>query len=195
MLSAQSTDARVNVVTPALFAAYPDAHALAAAAVQDVEAHVKTCGLYRTKAKNLVAMSKILVERFAGRVPRTMDELIALPGVGRKTANVVLSVAFDVPAIAVDTHVLRVANRLRLARAKTARETEAQLSKVIPRRLWSSAHHWLIHHGRRICTARRPQCTICVLMDLCPSAQHFLRLYARQNEKSQAVRQPALRST
>ena len=163
------------MVTPALFAAYPDVESMSRAKVRDVERFVKTCGLFATKSRNIVGSSKAIVERFGGRVPQTMDELLELPGVGRKTANVVLSVAFEQDAIAVDTHVFRVANRLGLVRAKTPHEVERQLMKVVPREQWSDAHHWLIHHGRRICHARNPECARCPLVDLCPSAKRFLR--------------------
>jgi len=174
ILSAQCTDARVNMVTPGLFRAYPNVRAMARATPKAVERHIKSCGLYLTKAKNIVAASKMIVDEHGGAVPHTMDELTALPGVGRKTANVVLSVAFDQDAIAVDTHVFRVANRLGLVRAKTPDDVERQLMKVVPRERWSQAHHWLIHHGREICHARKPECRRCPLVDLCPSAKRFL---------------------
>ena len=175
MLSAQCTDARVNMVTPDLFRKYPDAAALASLQPDELEPLIMTCGLYKSKAKNIVAASRILVASHGGRVPQTMEELIELPGVGRKTANVVLSVAFDTAAIAVDTHVFRVANRLGLTKAKNPVQTEQQLMKVIPEAEWSDAHHWLIHHGREICHARRPECAGCPLRELCPSAKKFLK--------------------
>lgn len=174
MLSAQCTDVRVNMVTPALFTAFPTAQAFAAVQPHDLVPYIQSCGLYRTKAKNIVAASRLIVER-GGRVPETMDELLKLPGVGRKTANVVLSVAFAQSAIAVDTHVFRVVNRLGLVRAKTPAATEAALMKVVPKTDWSNAHHWLIHHGRQICHARNPECARCVVVDLCPSAKRFLK--------------------
>ena len=180
ILSAQCTDARVNMVTPALFKAYPDVESMARATPKRIEPFIKSCGLYATKAKNIVAASKVIAAEHDGRVPRTMDELLALPGVGRKTANVVLSVAFDQDAIAVDTHVFRVANRLGLVRAKTPDEVERQLMKVVPRARWSQAHHWLIHHGRQICHARNPECPRCPLVDLCPSAKRFLAAMRRR---------------
>jgi endonuclease-3 len=180
ILSAQCTDARVNMVTPDLFRAFPTVRSMSRAAARQVEPFVKSCGLFATKAKNIVAASKMIVDRFDGDVPKTMDELLALPGVGRKTANVILSVAFDQDAIAVDTHVFRVANRLGLVRAKTPRAVELQLQKVVPRAQWSDAHHWLIHHGRRICHARKPECERCPLVDLCPSAKKFLRPTSRR---------------
>ena len=175
ILSAQCTDARVNMVTPALFKKFPTVQAMACASPSDVVPLIKSCGLFATKAKNIVAASRQIVERHGGNVPGTIEELIALPGVGRKTANVVLAVAFDQAAIAVDTHVFRVANRLGLVRARTPRETETQLMRVVPRGQWSAAHHWLIHHGREICHARKPECPRCPLVDLCPSAKKFLK--------------------
>lgn len=181
MLSAQTTDARVNRITPALFADFPTAQAFAAASPERLSPYIASCGLYVTKSKNIVAAARIIVERYGGQVPRTLEELTALPGVGRKTANVLLSVAFGVDAIAVDTHVFRVANRLGLARAKTPQEAERQLMRTIPQKWWSSAHHWLIHHGRAVCVARNPRCACCVVDDLCPSAKRFLRLYARRS--------------
>ncbi len=180
MLSAQSTDARVNRITPELFGAYPTPQALGAASPERVEQYIRTCGLFRTKAKNIVAAARALVENHGAKVPPTLDELTALPGVGRKTANVVLAVAFGADAIAVDTHVFRVANRLGLVRSKTPADTERRLMKVVPKASWSRAHHWLIHHGRAVCLARSPRCAACFLADLCPSAKHFLTLYARR---------------
>lgn len=174
ILSAQCTDARVNLVTPALFARYPDAAALAKAKQRDVERIIKSCGFFRTKARNVIASARLLVERHNGRVPKTMGELLELPGVGRKTANVILAVAFGEAAIAVDTHVFRVANRLRLARATTAAKMELALMRVVPQALWSQVHHWLIYHGRQVCHARKPSCPKCVLLDVCPSAKRFL---------------------
>jgi endonuclease III len=174
ILSAQCTDARVNMVTPTLFEAYPTVRDMARATPRDVEPYIKTCGLFATKAKNIVASSRLIVDVHRGEVPRTMEALTALPGVGRKTANVVLSVAFDEAAIAVDTHVFRVSNRLGLVRAKTPAQAEEQLMRVVPKADWSRAHHWLIHHGRQVCHARNPACATCPVMDLCPSAKRFL---------------------
>jgi len=176
ILSAQCTDVRVNLVTPALFGAYPTIERMAAATPARIEPYIRTCGLYKAKAKNIVQACRLILERHGGRVPTSMADLLALPGVGRKTANVVLSVAFAQDAIAVDTHVFRVANRLGLVRAKTPRDAERQLMKVVPRRDWSAAHHWLIHHGRQICHARKPECVVCPVVDLCPSAKRFLAL-------------------
>lgn len=170
ILSAQCTDVKVNLVTPALFAAYPNAAALAAATPEEVEPFIKTCGLYHNKAKNLVLTGKALVDRFGGEVPADHDALESLPGVGRKTANVVMSCAFGEDAIAVDTHVFRVTNRLGLADASDVLQTEKQLMQNIPKDQWSRAHHWLIFHGRRVCHARKPECEACTLRELCDYA-------------------------
>ncbi|HQA48097.1 MAG TPA: endonuclease III [Bacillota bacterium] len=167
MLSAQTTDKQVNKVTPGLFERFPDAKALAEADISEIESLIKTCGFYKSKARNIKEACRIIVEEYGGRVPQTMEELTDLPGVGRKTANVVLSNAFGVDAIAVDTHVFRVANRLGLAQSGDVRGTEEQLMENIPREKWSRAHHWLIHHGRRICKARRPKCEECPLAEVC----------------------------
>jgi len=166
MLSAQCTDKQVNKVTPAVFARYPDAAAMAAAPVEDLFPMVKSCG-FKSKASNIIAACKILVEKHGGEVPGTMEELTALPGVGRKTANVVMANAFKVPAIAVDTHVFRVSNRLGLVEADDVLNTEKQLMRVIPKADWCDAHHWLIFHGRRVCKAQRPLCDECTLCDMC----------------------------
>ncbi len=168
MLSAQTTDKQVNAVTEALFEKAPDAAAMLRLSQSEIEGYIKSCGFYHTKAQNLLAACRILVERYGGDVPQTMEELTTLPGVGRKTANVVLSNAFGVPGIAVDTHVFRVSNRLGLAAAKDVLDTEMQLMKNIPKEKWSDAHHWLIWHGRKVCTARKPACGACFLYDICP---------------------------
>ena len=170
ILSAQCTDVKVNMVTPALFAAYPDAQALSQAEPEQVEPYIRTCGLYHNKAKNLVAMARTLVSEHGGEVPADHDALEALPGVGRKTANVVMSCAFGADAIAVDTHVFRVSNRLGLADAGDVLKTEQQLMQSIPRDQWSRAHHWLIFHGRRVCAARKPACETCTLSAWCEYA-------------------------
>lgn len=167
ILSAQCTDKQVNKVTPAVFAKYPDATAMAGAAVEDLYPMVKSCG-FRSKAGNIIAACKIIRDEHGGEVPHTREELTALPGVGRKTANVVLSNAFGIPAFAVDTHVFRVSNRLELCRADTVEETERQMTKLIPEEKWGMAHHWLIWHGRRVCRAQHPLCSECGLRDLCP---------------------------
>ena len=170
ILSAQCTDVKVNKVTPELFARYPDAASLAAASPDDVETIIRTCGLFHAKSRNLVAMAAILTEKYGGEVPDTREALEALPGVGRKTANVVLSCAFGQDAIAVDTHVFRVSNRLGLADAPDVLKTEEQLMANIPKNQWSRAHHWLIFHGRQVCHARNPACADCPLQKLCEYA-------------------------
>jgi endonuclease-3 len=172
ILSAQCTDARVNLVTPALFARYPDADALARARQADVEEIIRSTGFFRNKAKNLIAMAHALVERHGGRVPRTMDELRVLPGVGRKTANVVLGNAFGInEGVTVDTHVARLSGLLRLTRHDDPVRIEQDLMPLFPQDEWALLSHLLIFHGRRVCIARRPQCGVCVLADLCPSAR------------------------
>jgi endonuclease-3 len=171
MLSAQTTDKRVNMVTPVLFARYPSPEALAAATPEEVLPIIGSVNFAPTKAQNLVATARLLVERHGGQVPGTMEELVALPGVGRKTANVVLSIAFEVPAIAVDTHVFRVAHRLGLSEGSTPEAVEADLMDRIPREDWATAHHWLILHGRYTCVARKPKCGICPLRPECPAFQ------------------------
>ncbi len=167
ILSAQCTDERVNQITETLFPAFPTAHHLAAASFEEVAAHIRSAGLWRNKAQNLIKTAQILVEQHGGQVPNTREELEALPGVGRKTANVVLANAFGIPAIAVDTHVFRVANRLGLSSAATPQETERQLMEAIPKEKWIDAHHWLIRHGRALCKARSPLCDQCPLQEHC----------------------------
>ena len=166
-LSAQTTDKSVNAVTPALFEKYPDAEAFASADVEEVEAILKRVGMYKTKTKNLLAMCRKLIEEYDGKVPDTYDELVKLPGVGRKTANVVLSVGFGEQRIAVDTHVFRVANRIGLVNEKDVLRTELALMEIVPERRWSKTHHSLIFHGRNCCDARKPKCEICCISDLC----------------------------
>jgi len=161
VLSAQATDASVNRVTPALFREAPTPTAMAALGVEGVAKHIRTIGLWQGKAKNVVELSRQLAERFGGEVPREREALEALPGVGRKTANVVLNVAFAEPTMAVDTHVFRVANRTGLAPGRTPREVEDALVKRIPHEMLRDAHHWLILHGRYICKARKPECWHC----------------------------------
>ena len=168
MLSAQTTDRQVNVVTETLFQEYPDAESILALGLEGLEERIKSCGFYHTKAAHMLETCRILIDQYDGEVPRTLEELSSLPGVGRKTANVVLSNAFGIPAIAVDTHVFRVSNRLGLAHAKDVLETEKQLMEAIPKDKWSAAHHWLIWHGRRLCDARKPKCPECFLNDICP---------------------------
>jgi endonuclease-3 len=168
ILSAQCTDVRVNLITPRLFEQYPDAYAMAQASVQSIEGLIRDCGLYHTKARNIHASAQMLVDRWAGEVPQDRNLLLSLPGVGRKTANVVVSNAFGQDAIAVDTHVFRVAHRLGWSDAKDADGTERQLMQIVPKNRWSRAHHWLILHGRRVCTARNPHCQTCILNRDCP---------------------------
>lgn len=170
ILAAQCTDKRVNLVTPALFAKYPDAAALSHGTLPEVEALIKTCGLYQSKAKNLLACAKRLVDEYGGQVPNTMEDLVTLAGVGRKTASVVLAFAFGIPAMPVDTHVGRVANRLGLANSPNPVKIEQQLCALIPREQWGDAHHWMIWHGREVCHAQNPACGECPVADLCPSA-------------------------
>lgn len=172
MLSAQSTDKQVNKVTAVLFKTFPSAESIAALEPEALEPYIHSCGTFRNKAKNIVMTCRLLMEKYGGDVPETMDELTALPGVGRKTANVVLANAFGVPAIAVDTHVFRVSNRLGLADAKDVLKTELQLQKAIPSELWRDAHHQLIFHGRRVCKAQRPLCKTCTLRALCRHPQN-----------------------
>jgi endonuclease-3 len=168
ILSAQCTDKRVNMVTPGLFAAYPTPEAMAEAAAEDVHAHIRSVSFANQKARALVATARMLVDEHGGEVPRSHDALTRLKGVGRKTANVVMAVAFDEPAIAVDTHVFRVANRIGLVKdAPTPRAVEDGLARVIPRDEWGEAHHLLILHGRYTCTARTPKCDVCPLTDRC----------------------------
>ena len=168
VLSAQCTDERVNIVTGNLFPQYDTPAKLVSLGLAGLENKIKTCGLYHSKAKNLLAACMILCDEYHGEVPETFDELVKLPGVGRKTANVLVSVLFDTPAIAVDTHVFRVANRTQLGVGKTPVDVEHKLQRAIPKEWWSRAHHWLIWHGRRICKARKPLCDECFLDDLCP---------------------------
>ena len=169
ILSAQCTDVRVNITTERLFAKAPCPQDIVDMGLPALEQEIKDCGLFRNKAKNIMATCEILVREFDSKVPEDFDTLLKLPGVGRKTANVVTSIAFGRPAIAVDTHVFRVANRLKLAVGETPLEVEEGLMKAIPKELWSQAHHWLIWHGRRVCKARRPLCGECPLGEVCPS--------------------------
>jgi endonuclease-3 len=173
ILSAQCTDVRVNIITARLFPEYSTPEKILELGQDGLEAKIRDCGLFRAKAKNILAACQILCERYHSQVPAQYDELITLPGVGRKTANVLVSCLFGTPAIAVDTHVFRVANRLRLATGKTPLEVEKGLMKSIPREDWSHAHHWLIWHGRQICRARQPRCGECPLADLCPANEQF----------------------
>ena len=174
-LSEQTTDASVNKITPKLFSTYENPGQLAAADIKDVEGLIKTLGLYKNKAKSLVGIGNMLTESYEGEVPRDFSELQKLPGVGRKTANVVMSVGFGEPHIAVDTHVFRVSNRIGLVDEDDVLKTEKALMEVIPKNRWSHMHHVLIFHGRRCCTARNPKCDECCISDVCR--------YNRENQK------------
>mgnify|MGYP001317655688 FL=1 len=167
ILSAQCTDVRVNKITDKLFKRYNTPQDFANMDRKYLEQQIYSCGFYRNKSKNIIETSRILLEEYEGEVPSSIDELQKLPGVGRKTANVVASNAFGIAAIAVDTHVFRVSNRLGLVDGKDVLDTEKQLMDVIPKCKWSRAHHWLIQHGRRICTARNPKCSECFLAPYC----------------------------
>ena len=184
MLSAQCTDKQVNKTTAVLFPLYNTPEAFASLSEEELAPYIRSCGFYQTKGKNIIAASKIIVEQYGGEVPRERDELTKLPGVGRKTANVVVSNAFGVPAIAVDTHVVRVANRIGLADAKDVLNTEKQLMQNIPEEDWSAAHHWIIFHGRRVCSARSPKCGICTIRPYCLEYINN----QKKTEKNDAVR-------
>ncbi|MCH3958473.1 MAG: endonuclease III [Selenomonas sp.] len=171
ILSAQCTDKRVNVTTARLFQRAATPEAILEMGLSALEDEIRDCGLFRNKAKNILATCQLLCERYGGEVPDDFEALQTLPGVGRKTANVVESVGFHHPAIAVDTHVFRVSNRLKLAVGSTPLEVEQGLRKTIPREQWSDAHHWLIWHGRQLCKARKPLCSQCPLAPVCPSAE------------------------
>jgi endonuclease-3 len=174
ILAAQSTDKRVNIVTGELFQAHPDAYSFLSLSLPELEEKIKTVGLYKSKAKNILATCRILVDNYQGKVPESREALMELPGVGRKTANVVLSIATTFQAIAVDTHVFRVSNRIGLAQAKNVRQTEEHLMQNIPQKDWSDAHHWLIWHGRKICRARNPLCGQCFLTAWCEYYQSLI---------------------
>ncbi|HMC47753.1 MAG TPA: endonuclease III [Caballeronia sp.] len=198
ILSAQCTDARVNLTTPHLFANYPDPAALARAEQEDVERIVKSCGFFRMKAKNIISAARALVDEHAGQVPRERAQLEALPGVGRKTANVVMSVAFEQAAFAVDTHVFRVSHRLGLTLGKTPRDVEDDVTRLVPPEQWRHAHHWLILHGRAICKAPTPLCGMCPVT-MCPSRAIVARAFSakaaagprRPSAPGAATRRPA----
>ena len=168
MLSAQTNDNQVNKITRELFVDYGTPQQMATLSVAELEQKIQTCGLYKNKAKNIAATTRILLDEYGGEVPQTREELVRLPGVGRKTANVVLSVGFDLPALAVDTHIFRVAHRLGFSEGKTPDAVEADLCTLIPEEDWAKAHHWFIWHGRRVCDARRPKCDECPVGEWCP---------------------------
>lgn len=169
ILSAQSTDVQVNRVTAELFKKYKNPEDMAAISLSELEHLIKGVGLYKSKAKNIKAMAEILINQHNGQVPAEFDQLMQLPGVGRKTANVILAVGFNQPGLGVDTHVHRVANRLGLVDTKNAHKTEKELKELIPQELWSQSHHLFIWHGRRVCKARNPMCEQCVVKELCMS--------------------------
>jgi endonuclease-3 len=176
ILSAQCTDKRINMITPALFQRFPSPQSLARADVKEVFEYIRSVSYPNNKANHLVGMARMLVEEFGGKFPDAHEDLVKLPGVGRKTANVITSVIFDQAAIAVDTHVFRVSARIGLTiNAKSPLQTEQQLNKYIPQKFWSVAHHWLILHGRYICTARNPKCRECPLLSFCKTGPKFLR--------------------
>jgi endonuclease-3 len=167
ILSAQATDKSVNIATRVLYKAANTPQAILALGVDGLSRYIKTIGLFNTKAKNIIATCKLLIDNHDGQVPENREALEALPGVGRKTANVILNTAFGHPTIAVDTHIFRVANRLKLAPGKNVREVEDKLVKVVPKEFAHDAHHWLILHGRYVCKARKPDCEHCIVVDLC----------------------------
>lgn len=168
IMSAQCTDERVNKITARIFPKYNTPEKMGALSQEQLEEEIRDCGLFRSKAKNLLATCKMLTEEYNSVIPDTVKELMKLPGVGKKTANVVASIVYKVPAIAVDTHVFRVSHRLGLAKGDDPLAVEKELQKAIPKNKWSDAHHWLIWHGRKICKARKPLCSECVLVELCP---------------------------
>ncbi|HHY13219.1 MAG TPA: endonuclease III [Thermoanaerobacterales bacterium] len=167
ILSAQSTDKQVNKITSKLFKKFNTPEDFARLEPVELENEIRSCGLYRNKSRNIIKTSKIIQEKYEGNVPDNFDDLISLPGVGRKTANVVLSNAFNIPAFAVDTHVFRVSNRVGLVNGKNTLDTEKQLMEIIPKELWISTHHQLIYHGRQVCKSRNPECNLCRLNHLC----------------------------
>jgi endonuclease III len=196
ILSAQCTDERVNKVTPALFQRFPDAVTMKAAEVLELEELIRTTGFYHNKTKSLLGASRRIAEVYHGKVPSTMEDLLTLPGVARKTANVVLGTGYGIAeGVVVDTHVHRLAKRLGLTRGGTPVQVEQDLIKVVPRSEWILFAHLLIHHGRRICVARKPRCGICPVQDLCPSAPYFLsgKLPPWERVKS-AKKKPAKRT-
>lgn len=167
ILSAQCTDVRVNMVTEKLFKEYNTPLKMVELTEVELQEKIKTCGFYRNKAKNILETSRKLLFEFNSEVPSNMDDLTKLPGVGRKTANVVMSNAYNIPAIAVDTHVFRVSKRIGLAKGDTPLKVEEELMEVVPKKMWSKAHHFIIWHGRKICKARKPECNICPISNFC----------------------------
>lgn len=171
VLSAQCTDERVNKVTAVLFEKYSTPQAMLTLSQKELEKYIFSCGFYRMKAEHILSATRDIIEKFGGEVPNTIEDLMSLAGVGKKTANVVYSVAFGGAAIAVDTHVFRVSNRLGLAKGKTPEEVEKGLNKAVPKSDWSKAHHWIIYHGRQVCHSQRPDCENCTLRPLCDFAK------------------------
>jgi endonuclease-3 len=171
VLSAQATDTGVNKATKDLFKIADTPEKMLKLGIDGLKEHIKTIGLYNSKAKNVMELSRLLIEKFGGEIPKTREDLTTLPGVGRKTANVVLNIAFGEPTIAVDTHVFRVSNRTGIADGKTPEEVEAKLEKAIPAEYKRHAHHWLILHGRYVCKARKPDCQNCLIRDLCKTGK------------------------
>ncbi|MDR0468966.1 MAG: endonuclease III [Peptococcaceae bacterium] len=185
LLAAQTTDVQVNKATGPLFERYPDPHSMAGVTPETIIPYIRSLGFYRMKAKHVAGLAEMLITDFGGAVPETREELMKLPGVGRKTANVVLSNAFHIPAMAVDTHVFRVSNRMGLVSGSTPDEVEEQLCRLVPEKDWSDGHHWLIWHGRRCCKAQRPLCEDCPVGQICP------RIMTGQNKSSRSNRSKA----
>jgi len=183
ILSAQCTDVRVNMVTPALFKSYPTAEKLSVADVRHVEQLVRSTGFYQTKAKNLVGMASQVMSRYGGEVPREIEDLVTLPGVGRKTANVLRSVVFDLPGLPVDTHVGRLSRRLGLTKQEDPVKVERELNAMLPPPEWGQFSLRLILHGRRVCDARKPKCEVCLLENLCPSSMLPTKKIAKKSVK------------
>lgn len=179
VLSAQTTDVKVNEVTKPIFEQYPDLQGFLTLTQDEIETKIKKLGLYRNKAKNIYLLCRQLLDNFQGQVPKEMKDLTSLAGVGRKTANVVMSNAFGYPAIAVDTHVFRVSNRIGLAKAKDVTKTEEQLMKALDKDIWTQMHHVLIFHGRRCCSSRKPECSRCVVQDKC---RYYKELKAKEKD-------------
>ena len=184
ILSAQCTDERVNKVTAVLFEKHNTPQTMLALSQKELENYIYSCGFYRMKAEHILSASKDILEKFAGEVPNTIEALMSLAGVGKKTANVVYSVAFGGDAIAVDTHVFRVSNRLGLAKGDTPLAVEAGLNKAIPKEDWSKAHHWLIYHGRRVCHSQKPDCESCALRHLCDYAKSPIKKGAKSSKNT-----------
>ena len=195
ILSAQSTDVMVNKCTQELFPVANTPEQIAAMTEDELFPYIKRCGFFNTKGRHILETARILVANYGGEVPASIETLQTLPGVGRKTANVVASNAFGIPAIAVDTHVFRVSNRIGLASAKNVEKTEEQLQKAIPRENWTAAHHWLIYHGRQICDARKPKCEICPLNHLCLYVRGGKQTAKKPAAKKATVKKPAEKET